>query len=401
MWKSRTGFGGAPPSFEYFRQPALAFGSAASVYSFNWVAAALREILVGIFSIGATNFYDDFSVVEVEALAANATDCVECFFRMLGWSLKPLNEFGEESAPLGAILDLSRCREGVAVLRNTEARVRELVTAIEGVGAEGVISGDLIPKLRGRLLFSRSLCFGRFGGNALRALGSACSSGRRQIIVEGELARALFDLRKHLLEASPREVRLQHDAPPILLTDGSFEPGPAGRPIGGIGAVLLDPADGSYLYFQAVIEGRDLELFLAKGAKTVILELEILPVLLSRAVWSDRLRGRSHLSFVDNDGAKCGLVAGYSANAQACELIARTSAADIALGTLPWYDRVPSASNLADAPSRGEEPSALCGWARPVRSPCVRALHDALGAIFGGGAGARETVQSGLLHTPV
>eukprot|EP00974_Lingulodinium_polyedra_P032896 3166411-Lingulodinium_polyedra.AAC.1 len=106
--------------------------------------------------------------------------------------------------------------------------------------------------------------------------------------------------------------------------------------------------------------------FLAKGAKTVIMELEILPVFLSRLVWPGRLSHRSHLSFVDNDSAKCGLVAGYSANALACELIARVSAADIRLGALPWYDRVPSLSNLADAPSRGQTPAALVGWAAPA-----------------------------------
>ena len=315
----------------YFQQPALAFGAAASVFSFNWVAAALREILVGIFHIGATNLHDDFFVIEVEALAADARACVESFFEVLGWKLKPVSELGELSEPLGAVLDLSRCREGLAVMRNRESRVQEIVSSIEALGAEGSIAGDLVPKLRGRLLFSRSLCFGRFGGNALRALASACASGRRRLAVEGELARALSDLQAHLLEAKPREIRLCHDQCPILLTDGAFEPGPGGRAVGGIGAVHLDPADRSYFFFQAVIDGKDMEDFLAKGAKTVIMELEILPVLLSRLVWRRRLQHRSHLSSVDNDSAKCGLVAGYSANAVACELISRVSAADISV----------------------------------------------------------------------
>jgi hypothetical protein len=368
----------------YFQQPALAFGAAASVFSFNWVAAALREILVGIFHIGATNFYDDFTVIEVEALADDARACVESFFELLGWKLKPLSEFGALSEPLGAVLDLSRCREGLAVLKNRDARVQEIVSSIEALGAEGSISGDLIPRLRGRLLFSRSLCFGRFGGNALRALSSACAAGRRKLVVEGELARALFDLRSHLLESKPREIRLCHDQCPILLTDGAFEPGPDGRAVGGIGAVLLDPVDRSYFFFQAVIDGKYMEDFLAKGAKTVIMELEILPVLLSRLVWCKRLQHRSHVSFVDNDSAKCGLVAGYSANVVACELITRVSAADISMGALPWYDRVPSLSNLADAPSRGVVPAALNGWAAPVRVECTDQLRDALGAVFGG-----------------
>ena len=57
----------------YFAQPTLAFGAAASVLSFNWVAVALREVLIVLFIICATKFYDDFTIVEVEALATSAT----------------------------------------------------------------------------------------------------------------------------------------------------------------------------------------------------------------------------------------------------------------------------------------------------------------------------------------
>ena len=116
----------------------------------------------------------------------------------------------------------------------------------------------------------------------------------------------------------------------------------------------------------------------------MIMELEVLPVLLSRHVWAARLQDRSHIAFVDNDGAKDGLVAGYSANAVACDLISRVTAADIMLGALPWYDRVPSLSNVADAPSRGQEPDGLRGWSAPAHVACGDALQEALGAVFGG-----------------
>ena len=148
--------------------------------------------------------------------------------------------------------------------------------------------------------------------------------------------------------------------------------------------MLLDPVDMSYHFFGASLSSRDLAGLLAKGGETIILELEVLPVLVCRRVWADRLRGRSHISFVDNAAAKDGLVAGYSRNAVACELIARVTASDIVLGARPWYERVPSSSNVADAPSRGPDPQSFVGWSAPVRAACSGFLRDALGAVLGG-----------------
>ena len=49
-----------------YKMAALPFGAAASVYGFNWVASALKEVVVALLDVGATNFYDDFTVVEVD-----------------------------------------------------------------------------------------------------------------------------------------------------------------------------------------------------------------------------------------------------------------------------------------------------------------------------------------------
>ena len=104
--------------YEYFVMLAMPFGAAASVYGFNWVASGLKEVLVRGLRIGTTNFYDDFDVVEVERLAASARDAVQELFGLLGWALKSLPDFDVQSEPLGPVLDFSRDREGVAMLRN-------------------------------------------------------------------------------------------------------------------------------------------------------------------------------------------------------------------------------------------------------------------------------------------
>ena len=237
-------------TYRYFQQPALAFGASSSVLSFNWTAAALCAVLVNIFVIGVTNFYDDFTVLEVESLASNAKWCIEGAFGLLGWSLKELPDFSTTAEPLGAVLDLAQCRQGRAHLANRPKRVEELVATINELAAGMPIPSGLLQRLRGRLLFSRSLCFGRFGGNALRALSEACACEPTVATVSRELAHALRELKTFLQLAPPREIRLAHDGCPVLLTDGSFEPGADGQPTGGMGGVVLDPADKSYLHFS-------------------------------------------------------------------------------------------------------------------------------------------------------
>ena len=239
------------------------------------------------------------------------------------------------------------------------------MAAIGELGVGKPIPCGMLPRLRGRLLFSWSLCFGRFGGNALRALGEASAGGCAMTRVSNELAHALTELKAFLQLAPPREIRLAHDGCPVLLTDGAFEPGVDGRPAGGIGGVLLDPADKSYMYFSLCLPESFLDTLMAGGAKNVIGQLEIAPVVVARKLWSSRLRGRSHFSFIDNEGARCNLVAGYSPNIFSAALVSSVAASDLQDSILAWYDRVPSAANLSDAPSRMVAPVAVPSWPAP------------------------------------
>jgi len=73
------------------------------------------------------------------------------------------------------------------------------------------------------------------------------------------------------------------------------------------------------------------------------------------------------LAFVDNEAARSGLVRGSSSNRHSGEIIEEIVALDIKTHVLSWYARVPSQSNLADAPSRGKAPAALKSWDEPHR----------------------------------
>ena len=359
----------------FFEQTPLAFGASSSVLSFNWAAEALKMILIQTFAIAVTNFYDDYTVIELEALAANAKEIVDQVFTLLGWNLKELPDFAAESSPLGAVLDLSRCRDGLAVIRNKPSRVAEIVESINAAGSAAMVPADLLPRIRGRLLHARSLSFGRCGGDALRALGVAIQGVGSRVAVKGWLAHTLFNLRRHLLEARPREIRVSHPSPPLLFVDGAFEPDEVQGHVGSIGGILLDPIDFTYSFFRARISQQHVDFLLGVAGKTAIFQLELLPVLIGRLLWAERLRNRSLICFCDNDAAKGALISGYSGQPIAIKILTEIAKEDVAGGVLTWYDRVPTASNPADPPSRLCLPEPLPGW-KPPSEVDGKALTD-------------------------
>ena len=357
--------------YQFFEQLSLAFGASSSVLSFNWMATALCRIVVGLLRLGSTNFYDDFTVIEETELSESAKKSFELLMQLLGWSLKDLPEFAETAEPLGAVLDLSRAKEGVAVIANKKKRVADISLEIERVLGAGGVTGVELAKLRGRLLFSRSLCFARFGGAALRALGPACLNAG-STFASPELRSALLNLRQYLVQAPPRTIRLKHSGAPVLLTDGSFEMR-GGLPLAGIGAILLDPADHACEYFASVVPDSIL-MPLSSQSKNPIFVVEAIAVLAAKRAWADRLRNRSCLIFIDNEATKAALIACYSPAGIGAATVQASVDLDINLQCLPWYDRVPTASNPADAPSRGDVPPLISGW------PAARRVELPLGA---------------------
>ena len=148
--------------------------------------------------------------------------------------------------------------------------MKEIVNAIDAAGAATAVPADLLPRLRGRLLFARSLAFGRCGGDALRSLVDVIQQGGRTVNIKGQLARSLHNLRQHLVSARPWEIRVAHPAPPLIFVDGAFEQNSAGRPLGSIGAVLLDPRDAAFEHFRLELGAEQVAFLLGSSGKTAI-----------------------------------------------------------------------------------------------------------------------------------
>ena len=66
------------------------------------------------------------------------------------------------------------------------------------------------------------------------------------------------------------------------------------------------------------------------------------------------MRDRDALIFIDNNSSKDALVRGISASHASSLMVKATRLTCAQHAIAAWYDRVPSPSNLADAPSRRE-----------------------------------------------
>ena len=90
------------------------------------------------------------------------------------------------------------------------------------------------------------------------------------------------------------------------------------------------------------------------GKRTrVIHQAELLPAQLAIEVWAQAVTGRRVILFVDNDAARAALVKGTTKVRPSARIVSKFWEAAASHEVYAWIDRVPSASNVADGPSRG------------------------------------------------
>jgi len=153
----------------------------------------------------------------------------------------------------------------------------------------------------------------------------------------------------YLSKAAPRTLVANDSRKPALVfVDGAEEDDGVG-----IGAVLFDgnvrEAFGGKVPTKQV-QGWKLE----GGRGKVIHQAELLPAAVAATLWSERLRSRRWVLFVDNDGARGALIKGSTTSRPSASIVQEFWLEVAAQASFPWVERVPTNSNPADGPSRGD-----------------------------------------------
>ena len=364
----------------FFEAIALGFGARNAVKGFNLFARGLRFLIVVGLACPTTHFFDDFTHVDALPFSSDSCAAVEALFKLLGWEYKDTPEDlkppSAKFSPLGVEFDLSF--KGAAVIGNTAKRKEKILNTIEKMKEEADVHPRDIQSLVGVCLFAESQTAGRSGSLVLRHLRNSAGGAREK------RKRILDELRAHVLASKPRIVNLRtSDRPVIILTDAAADHKGAS-----FGAVCIDHASGVFEFFAGTFSVEQVRRWsdevsarLSDGAcpsgsvdarrleavkRQVICQAELAVVPLALQTWSATVAHRDVLSFIDNDPAKDALILGSSRSEWSAAAVRRTRLLCAELAAAVWYERVPSPSNIADWPSRGDIDSLLALGARRV-----------------------------------
>ena len=332
---------------EVYEQCVLPFGARASVHSFCRTSLGIWAIGVTLLLLMWSVYYDDFVGGEIPPLSRLFDVCAETLFVLLGWDTSPdkPSTFGGIAKVLGLEFDLRESQLGRFYMRNTTSRCEELRDTISIILERGTLARKECERLRGRLQFASNQVAGKKAGLAFKVLSKHLRT--RQTSVDDELRAALLFLRDRFLEGPPRALsanilHLWH-----VYVDASCDNDKIG-----LGGVLISDTGVRVGYFSewATAELRQL---VGPNSKNPIFECECLAVLMCFHVWGGLLRNCNVVVFSDNEGTRACMIKGASDNSVGMRIVGATHDTIDSACCVPWFERVNTASNIADDPSRG------------------------------------------------
>ena len=365
----------------FFTTQSMPFGRTASVYSFNRITRSLLHLMRHGLRLWGGVFYDDFALFEMKQMAANASRAVSLLLDALGWRFARDEDKGREFESsfnlLGARLDLSKLHLGDLTVSNKPERISFLVSRLEAVADKGSITRSEAMSIHGVLNYAT----GFFVGHGLRmsAWAFAKLSTNPVSLRPQDLSLLCRYTCKRLKSLKPCVwSRPSMSASVIVFTDGAFEDGRATW-----GAVVLDPLTGAAFVYHGVVPKSLLNSWLeGSDHKQCVSQVESYATLLVRYAFVETLRSRCAIFFIDNEAARFSLIKGSSPSPSMLRLTAAFHALGEDSPCAIWLERVPSPSNIADLPSRGQHREAAemlgaeCVGDISLPLPVARSLID-------------------------
>ena len=343
------GFPDLKGSWQYYLARSLPFGASASVFGFNKIALAILHILVVKFLALATDFYDDYTLLEFQPGASLLDKISMRLLAILGWTFakegKKFVPFGASVIFLGVSLDLTRIWEGQIQVANKPGRLARIAELLKPIIAGEPVTKSQLASLHGLINFAGGYVLGFELKPTARMLSRALSGpfqGNTPALREA--CSLAFDI----LRMSKPRICLATVLPPIVLySDGAFEKG-----VGAWGSVVVDRVTNQRWIFSGAVPEDLIQLWHEGAGEQVICEIEAYALAITLFGLRGFLTGRSVIAFIDNDPCRVGLIKRYSPSLPMMGLIALVSLLEGSLATTLWYERVPSKSNPADLPSR-------------------------------------------------
>ena len=161
------------------------------------------------------------------------------------------------------------------------------------------------------------------------------------------MSKALIFLRDRVLVSQPKVVSCQYKAVRHIYTDACFE-----TRLAGLGGVAYDGNAVPLGFFSHSLDASVVEQIKQPGQENVIAELEALALMAGVKVWLQALVDLQVVLFCDNDSVLASLIKLGPKNDFVCAIASLIADFEAESHISLWFERVPSASNPADAPSR-------------------------------------------------
>eukprot|EP00435_Cladocopium_sp_Y103_P068239 s333_g31.t1 len=333
----------------------LPFGSVASVICFNRIARLYQRILNEVLVL-ATNYFDDYPIIELGYLAKSTESTLKAVADLLGFNVAYDKDlpFSRRADLLGVTLNLEDDTMQCVKVSNKQSRVLEMSTALQKIISERCIFPAMMPSMFGRLQFCEAQILGRQGRLAMADLRILERSASKKVSLSQDHIDAFESLMNRLTSGTPRTIMTTKPSTPCLVfTDGACEPN-GDSFIGSIGGVLVIPTEGSFAVraFGCYMDESVMRGWSNEGKKHLIGPVELYAVAMARTIWSKFLCDRS-IFFVDHGGVLASLISGAARDSIWRVLLLEMERSDSALPSMSWFARVASASNIGDGPSRG------------------------------------------------
>ena len=335
----------------------LPFGASGSVGGFLRISLAVWYVGLVMFRLAWTAYFDDYTVFCRDMLIGNTSKTVDNLFDLLGIEVaregSKATGFSKQFKSLGVELDLRDFCRAEARIGHTSERREEIGAVLDDILRASCVTAKQAESLRGRLHWFESFAFGRVANGAVKTLGDLSLRGLKQIVLRPGEIRDLCFLRDRVLQAPPLKLTPTCLMSWVVFTDGACE-GPDGAKTGSIGGVLVCPRGTLVQFFGGQVPVDLMELLLSKS-KNPIYELEVMPILVAILLWGATCERAQVCWYLDNEAGKSAFLKAYGATEVADGMVQDFTRHEMELQIKSWFSRVPSASNIADAPSRLED----------------------------------------------
>ena len=340
-----------------FYMRTLPFGSIASVVHFNRISRLLWRLGLAL-GILWGNYFDDYPCITHSDHNTSTMACVQSLFKILGFAFAEdkLLPFEDRAEMLGVEVNLANAMHGTVVVDNKPQRKVEISEAISEIISEGGIVPSKLPSILGRMQFADMQLSGKLGKLAMADVREMGTESKVFVPLTEEIRKALSMLKVRMESGKPRVLHISPTQRPwILFTDGAYEPNrdtaPNGLGVATIGGVLFAPT-GDARVFGCNVDESLLSQWLQDFSHPIGL-IELYAIAVAYNLWGPMFGDQKILIFGDNWAANDTFIKGTSSVKAWRSLLLQLERLDDSYNAMAWMARVPSASNIADPPSRG------------------------------------------------